>query len=797
MNTLLLSLLACTKPETDVIDDSLPADESDDTPADTDTDVVVDTDTAVDTDTDVPLPVLPERLASRRWKVVFADEFDGPVANDPCYDPVQTPPMCLDRYWSRTTCGPAEVAALAGLNYCVWSTYDIYNWMDWGKPLGTGINNLDPLEVSVHGGSLWLNAHRFNGDGVFDCGRDLPDYMVSNDCPIRSGAIMSRPAAPTPGFAQTYGRFEVRAILPRGGGAWPAHWMLPVDGGWPEGGEIDIMEAVAAEPSVTTGNFHGGKWSGGTHIHQNQGNRHDTHDERFLDELHTYTVEWEPSQIRYYVDDIELGHLDDGQLLVGDVLSSTDGANPGDAVAAFGVDLPDTPFFFILNTSVVPTGPFDLGTFGPLVHRVDSASAFVPCAPEDLDPACVVRGTGTADLTTHAWMSGPKWSPEYRVLHHGDFDGDGVGDLLLRTASGANATYLLRGDGRGGFLHEDTLTDCCWMNADLWSDLYREGHVGDFDGDGDDDVLLQGRRSPHATYMMWSDGNGSFANQFVATDLYGMSYTHWAADSRTIHVADFNGDGADDLLLVGNTGGDDTFLLLADHAGGFSNVQTITTIGGMTAARWAAGDVLVADFDGNGGADILVRAPNDTGSTWLLRRDADTFVAENVTTKFGMDAQDWDAEWRESVVGDFDADGKSDLLLQGRGFTDRTLLLTGAGDGFANVRNITFSYGMNNPTWARNARSAHAGDFDGDGADDLLLQPETDLLGTTLFLRSNRAGGFEVVQDITKLETLSGTQWAASKRNLVVDDWDGDGADDVLLQGRNDTEKTYVVYLPL
>jgi beta-glucanase (GH16 family) len=51
----------------------------------------------------------------------------------------------------------------------------------------------------------------------------------------------------------TYGRFEVRAKLPSGRGAWPAIWMLPTGwsyGGWPRSGEIDIMEHVGFDPDV-------------------------------------------------------------------------------------------------------------------------------------------------------------------------------------------------------------------------------------------------------------------------------------------------------------------------------------------------------------------------------------------------------------------------------------------------------------------------------------------------------------------------------------------------------------------
>ena len=59
----------------------------------------------------------------------------------------------------------------------------------------------------------------------------------------------------------TYGRIEVRAKLPRGRGTWPAIWMLPVrgeyaKGGWPDNGEIDIMEHVGFDPGVIHGTIH-------------------------------------------------------------------------------------------------------------------------------------------------------------------------------------------------------------------------------------------------------------------------------------------------------------------------------------------------------------------------------------------------------------------------------------------------------------------------------------------------------------------------------------------------------------
>ena len=100
----------------------------------------------------------------------------------------------------------------------------------------------------------------------------------------------------------TYGRFEARIKLPFGQGIWPAFWMLPTDevyGGWPESGEIDIMELIGSEPATVHGTIHYGRpWpnnaSSGTAFHLQQG--------IFNDAFHEFAVEWEPNEIRWYVD---------------------------------------------------------------------------------------------------------------------------------------------------------------------------------------------------------------------------------------------------------------------------------------------------------------------------------------------------------------------------------------------------------------------------------------------------------------------------------------------------------------
>jgi beta-glucanase (GH16 family) len=98
-----------------------------------------------------------------------------------------------------------------------------------------------------------------------------------------------------------YGRFEVRAKLPYGGGTWPAIWMMPTDneyGDWPGSGEIDIMEHVGHDPGVIHFSTHclTYYWRIGTEKTAT------TRVDDFADAFHVYAMEWGPDTIRGYLD---------------------------------------------------------------------------------------------------------------------------------------------------------------------------------------------------------------------------------------------------------------------------------------------------------------------------------------------------------------------------------------------------------------------------------------------------------------------------------------------------------------
>ncbi|MDA7501869.1 family 16 glycosylhydrolase [Chitinophagales bacterium] len=136
-------------------------------------------------------------------------------------------------------------------------------------------------------------------------------------------------------FDFTFGRVDIRAVLPEGQGIWPALWMLGDkigSVGWPACGEIDIMELVGHQPSTVHGTIHY-KDAGGNHQFKGT-SRNLVGGERFSEEFHVFSLEWSENQVNWYLDD---------QLYFS--------ANPG----TLGNENPypfNEPFFFIFNVAV-------------------------------------------------------------------------------------------------------------------------------------------------------------------------------------------------------------------------------------------------------------------------------------------------------------------------------------------------------------------------------------------------------------------------------------------------------------
>ena len=158
---------------------------------------------------------------------------------------------------------------------------------DFGLPPGWGNNELQwylPENATVSGGFLTITAKE---ESVMGYNYTSARMITANKQDF------------------TYGRFEMRAKMPIGQGIWPAYWMFftgPGDyGGWAASGEIDIMEYIGSEPNEVFGTIHYGQPFPGNVF---TGNDYILPSGTFNDDFHTFAVEWEPGELRWYVDNI-------------------------------------------------------------------------------------------------------------------------------------------------------------------------------------------------------------------------------------------------------------------------------------------------------------------------------------------------------------------------------------------------------------------------------------------------------------------------------------------------------------
>lgn len=106
-------------------------------------------------------------------------------------------------------------------------------------------------------------------------------------------------------FDQAYGRFEARMKLPTGKGMWPAFWTMGndfkgVNDGWPQCGEIDVMEYIGDEPNTVYGTLHGPGYfdKDGVGGQTNSGSP-------LSADFHTYAVDWSPNSVTWSLDGVD------------------------------------------------------------------------------------------------------------------------------------------------------------------------------------------------------------------------------------------------------------------------------------------------------------------------------------------------------------------------------------------------------------------------------------------------------------------------------------------------------------
>jgi hypothetical protein len=291
-------------------------------------------------------------------------------------------------------------------------------------------------------------------------------------------------------------------------------------------------------------------------------------------------------------------------------------------------------------------------------------------------------------------FTGGAWSDSNRTLGHvtytvGDFNGDHASDIIITDSSGS---YLYTGQfGASGGFNVNVAFDMA-MSLSLGSVNYT---VGDFDGNGKSDVIIT--QTSGSYECLYVDAGGFFCPSFLQP-------IPWVDASLTLRqvkfaAGDFNGDGFSDLVYADATGAHE---LTGTKSGQFNidvwTDSSLTFIHGFSQIELVPGD-----FNGDGTTDLIVAT--SAGSTEYQGKFLSGFT--NVWSR-----PDLTASATQYFPGDFNGDLLGDVIIQ---TTQGAFEYTGK-----------FGGGFNVSSWARNDLSVGStsfwpSDYNGDGVTDLLV----------------------------------------------------------------------------
>lgn len=277
----------------------------------------------------------------------------------------------------------------------------------------------------------------------------------------------------------------------------------------------------------------------------------------------------------------------------------------------------------------------------------------------------------------------------------GDYNNDGYLDFFL--AGNTGSTYIskiYRNNGNGSF------TD---SNAALVGVVASSAAMGDYNNDGRPDLVLTGDTgATRVTKIYRNDGNNVFTD--IQVSLPAVSY-------GSVAWGDFDNDGFSDILLTGWLGGTSNVanIYRNNGAGSFTDITAGLTPMADSSAAWG-------DYDNDGKLDVLISGcPSNTScdghSTKLYHNDGNGNFTETTIslTAVSKGAVAW---------GDYDNDGKSDILLAGwTGSQSIAQIYRNKGNGV--FRDI--NAGLTGVTASSSGISAAWGDYNKDGKLDILI----------------------------------------------------------------------------
>jgi predicted nucleotidyltransferase len=320
----------------------------------------------------------------------------------------------------------------------------------------------------------------------------------------------------------------------------------------------------------------------------------------------------------------------------------------------------------------------------------------------------------------------------------GDYDNDGDLDILLTGSSTSHIAKIYQNTG-GSFSKDTGIT---------LTGVYRSTSVfGDYDNDGGLDILLTGNDGSNRISKLYQNTSGSYS-EYTGISLPGV-------DLGSTAFGDYDNDGDLDILLTGNTGITYIAKVFRNDAGNF-NEDTGIAIPGVSNSSVAFGD-----YDNDSDLDILITGhDSSSGTAKIYRNDDGNFTEDTGATLPGVT--------NSSVAfGDYVNDGDLDLLITGNtgGITKTSRL-------FQNTEGNFTDTGIVFPDVDQGAVAF--GDYDNDGDLDIFLTGNSES-GYISKLYQNIEGSFSEDAGIT----FPGVYYSSA----AFGDYDNDGDLDILLTG--------------
>lgn len=337
----------------------------------------------------------------------------------------------------------------------------------------------------------------------------------------------------------------------------------------------------------------------------------------------------------------------------------------------------------------------------------------------------------TVLLNVSLAQAATEWSAQDYDLYPGDFNGDGKADILYIAKDGSKASGIAISDGSAPNVPWQQWAST-YLGIQWYGSLY-SAIVADYNNDGRSDVLLQ-RSAPGDNYLLLADGSGRLTgiSQTIGADHLGLG---WSKDQHTLLPGDLSGDGRDDLFFQAAEPAGVNAIPLADGNGQFSSGPTQTfTDASWPVFKWSRKNSVITsgDFNGDGRADLLVQskpsfvtidydvpitipiyAPNSFGVVYSQGGTTPLQLSGVQQWSRQHNGVDWAPSSAVPVVGDFNGDGRDDVLLQARNAGRPTYLLTANASGAAFSAPVVVT--SNVSLSADNAKLV-AGSFGGNGA---------------------------------------------------------------------------------